>query len=128
MRPEASNWLDFAREDFQMAALAKDNQLFNQVCFHAQQAVEKMLKALIAEQGAQPPRTHKTADLLPLVSIIDLSGQKTALIRLDRFYIPTRYPDALPGLLADGMPNEQDANEAIRTAEYLRADIDKLST
>jgi len=32
---------------------------------------------------------------------------------LDRFYIPTRYPDALPGSLAEGMPNEADALEAL---------------
>jgi len=36
--------------------------------------------------------------------------------RLDRFYIPTRYPDALPGMLAEGLPGQQDAQEALDLA------------
>ncbi|NCC33700.1 MAG: HEPN domain-containing protein [Chloroflexia bacterium] len=32
---------------------------------------------------------------------------------LDRFYIPTRYPDALPGSFLEDMPNEADADEAL---------------
>ena len=33
-------------------------KLFNQVCFHAQQCVEKALKAFIAAGGVAPPKTH----------------------------------------------------------------------
>lgn len=36
---------------------------------------------------------------------------------LDRFYIPTRYPDALPGALPDGLPNQKDAEEALEVAQ-----------
>jgi HEPN domain-containing protein len=35
---------------------------------------------------------------------------------LDRFYIPTRYPDALPGTLPEGMPAQKDAEEALNLA------------
>ncbi|OGV64041.1 MAG: hypothetical protein A2498_01805 [Lentisphaerae bacterium RIFOXYC12_FULL_60_16] len=48
MPPEVNNWFEFAREDLQMARLAIREGLYNQVCFHAQQAVEKMLKGLLA--------------------------------------------------------------------------------
>lgn len=34
----------------------------------------------------------------------------------DRFYIPTRYPDALPGAPPEGLPGKRDADEAYRTA------------
>lgn len=43
----------------------------------------------------------------------------TQIILLDRFYIPTRYPDAIPGSLEDGLPNREDAQDAIRTARCL---------
>lgn len=33
-----------------------------------------------------------------------------------RYYISTRYPDALPGSIATGLPNEADALEAIEVA------------
>jgi len=36
----------------------------------------------------------------------------------DRFYIPTRYPDAIPGDLATGLPNEADAREALNLARF----------
>ena len=36
---------------------------------------------------------------------------------LDRFYIPTRYPDAIPGSLSEGLPNKEDASEALQVAE-----------
>ena len=32
--------------------------------------------------------------------------------RLDRYYLPTRYPDALPGMAPEGLPTRQDAEEA----------------
>jgi len=31
----------------------------------------------------------------------------------NRFYIPTRYPDTLPGMLPAGLPNQDDAEEAL---------------
>jgi hypothetical protein len=34
-----------------------------------------------------------------------------------RFYIPTRYPDALPGTLSDSLPGLRDAQEALVTAQ-----------
>lgn len=35
----------------------------------------------------------------------------------NRFYIPTRYPDALPGSLEDGLPEKEDAQEAFDLAK-----------
>jgi HEPN domain-containing protein len=56
------------------------------------------------------------ADLLTLLPP-DLMGELSDAIRvLDRFYIPTRYPDALPGALPNGMPRQPDAEEALDLA------------
>lgn len=48
-----------------------------------------------------------------------LSNLKDDLIQLDDYYIPTRYPDALPGTLPDGLPEKSDAESAIRLARLL---------
>jgi HEPN domain-containing protein len=40
-------------------------------------------------------------------------------LTLDRFYIPTRYPDAIPGSLPLGLPGEVEAREALHTAQQL---------
>lgn len=39
--------------------------------------------------------------------------------RRDRFYIPTRYPDALPDSLPEGLPEASDAQEALAVARQV---------
>ncbi len=41
----------------------------------------------------------------------------------DWFYIPTRYPDALPGVLPEGMPGSVDAQEAVALARQVFAAV-----
>jgi HEPN domain-containing protein len=42
--PETDRWLAFARDDLRIAELALNEGLYNQVCFHSEQCVEKVLK------------------------------------------------------------------------------------
>jgi len=117
MNEAVERWLTFARQDLRMAELALEEGIYNQVCFHSQQCVEKAIKGWLEQQGQAPPRTHRMADLLALLPpelLNDLSG---TLGLLDRFYIPTRYPDALPGTLPDGLPGVHDAREALDMAQ-----------
>jgi len=46
----------------------------------------------------------------------ELAAIAVELQLLDRFYIPTRYPDALPGILPEGLPDAQDAAQALDLA------------
>ena len=64
---KVADWLLFARQDLRMAELALADPIYNQVCFHAQQCVEKVLKAILEANGRLPPRTHKLADLINLL-------------------------------------------------------------
>jgi HEPN domain-containing protein len=116
MNEAIERWLAFAREDLRVAELALAEGIFNQVCFHAQQCVEKAIKGWLVQQGRIPPRTHRMADLLALLPPELLGELNDALRLLDRFYIPTRYPDALPGMLPEGMPEQHDAEEAFNLA------------
>jgi len=62
----ARQWLAKAENDL----LNADNNLqaesipYDTVCFHCQQAAEKLLKAYLVDRGVQPPFTH---DLLLLL-------------------------------------------------------------
>jgi len=116
MNEAVENWMAFARQDLRMAELALEEGIYNQVCFHAQQCVEKALKGWLEQQGQAPPRTHRMADLLALLPAGLLGELSDAMGLLDRFYIPTRYPDALPGTLPEGLPGERDAREALDMA------------
>jgi HEPN domain-containing protein len=40
---------------------------------------------------------------------------------LDSYYIPTRYPDAIVGSLEDGLPDEEDAREALEIANLIES-------
>jgi HEPN domain-containing protein len=88
MNEARKRWLVFAREDLRMAELALAEGIFNQACFHGQQCVEKALKGWLAGRGQVPPRTHRMADLLPLLPPDLMSGLNDALLFLDRLYIP----------------------------------------
>ena len=125
MLPDAQKWLDFAREDLQMANLAMRDSLFNQVCFHAQQAAEKTLKSLVIAAGILSPKTHKLGDLLGLLPAALPDDLHQKLLLLDRYYIPTRYPDAVPGNLATEMPDHADAEEALSSAMALDTWVQK---
>jgi HEPN domain-containing protein len=50
MNEGAERWLAFAREDLRMAELAMTEAIWNQVCFHAQQSVEKIFKAWLVDR------------------------------------------------------------------------------
>lgn len=116
---DARRWLGFGNEDLRMAELAMTAGLYNQVCFHAQQCAEKCLKGYLTRAGELLPRTHQIADLLnqlPPKGRAEMGGLETVLLALDQFYIPTRYPDALPGTLPEGLPQRHHAETALSTA------------
>lgn len=118
-------WHEFAGEDLRMAELALREKLYNQVCFHCQQAAEKLIKGLLAEMGKAPPKSHRIADLLAQAAIPSTSAVGTSSILLDRFYLATRYPDALPPFGEHVLPTEEDARKALEAVcalqEWVRA-------
>lgn len=120
--PLDSKWVAFAQNDLLTAQVLLREGIWNQVCFHSQQAVEKLLKASLPAESR--PRSHKIADLLRRTDFLDLSVELKAELRLmDRFYIPSRYPDALPGPLEEGMPSEEDARRSLKAAKLLQTTL-----
>lgn len=90
-------WIEKAEGDFATAGRemrARRRQNYDAVCFHAQQAAEKYLKAILQENGAAVPRTHNLIDLLGLCLPFDssLSLQRDLLVILDRYAVLYRYP------------------------------------
>ncbi|MCR4397344.1 MAG: HEPN domain-containing protein, partial [Firmicutes bacterium] len=116
---EGKQWLRFAFEDLKMARLALSEQIFNQACFHAQQCAEKALKGIILSARRPVPRTHKLADLAALLEGRLPEDLLPRIVLLDRFYTTTRYPDALPGYLPEGLPGREESEEAVSAAAEL---------
>ncbi|MDR3603332.1 MAG: HEPN domain-containing protein [Syntrophaceae bacterium] len=76
-------------------------------------------EGILANQGKTPPRTHSIVDILGLLPPGYLPDLRDAMSQMDIYYIPTRYPDALPGSLTEGLPGKEEATEAIATARAL---------
>jgi len=113
---EAANWFEFARTDLQVAELALTAGLFNQACFHAHQAVEKLLKGFILARGKRVPRTHSLVDLGRLAQELGFPQElRNKILILNGYYLPTRYPDAIPDL--SHLPTRDEAQEAISLAK-----------
>jgi HEPN domain-containing protein len=86
-------------------------------CFAAQQAAEAALKALHQRLG-QVAWGHSVVDLLDALPQSAQAGGELAekTKALDKYYIPTRYPDAHPAGPAARYYTEADAREAVRLA------------
>jgi HEPN domain-containing protein len=98
-RPEAARWLAQAESDLSFAELGLREGFYAQARFVCQQAVEKALKALHYSGGARIVLGHSVVELLdPLVEAhAGLAQLREGAQQLDQYYIPTRYPNGLPG-------------------------------
>lgn len=86
-----------ARDDgYVLKALAVDAAAPDWILgFHAQQAIEKALKAVLARQGVEYPRTHNLAMLLELLrrQNLDMPPDTDGLGRLTPFGVALRYDE-----------------------------------
>ena len=64
-----SEWLESSEGDFRMmvAGEALDPPEPTGICFHAQQCVEKLMKAVLIAAGVDVPKTHFLPDLARLI-------------------------------------------------------------
>ncbi len=111
MKPITHEWLARATDDLATAqVLLPHEHLTNMVAFHAQQGVEKALKAAIEELDLGLVKTHSLTRLYEMVRphyplIVDMD----MLDRLEAVYIEARYPGEM-GLLPSGKPTPEEAS------------------
>jgi len=69
MPGSSGDWLRYAKADLALARVPlPQGGLYELLCFHAQHAAEKSVKAVLLHYGIEPPRTHnleRLIDLLP---------------------------------------------------------------
>jgi HEPN domain-containing protein len=125
-RVEAHRWLSQSKRDLDDARYNAEGGRYNLACFLAQQAAEKALKAFLFSKGAESVRGHSVAELCTDAADFDaefLEIKKRAA-PLDKYYIPTRYPNGLPGgIPADAFARE-DAEYALKTAAFVIEKVD----
>ena len=109
----SADWLDQAQGDLEHAQSDLERGFYDWACFSSHQAAEKAVKAVYQKAGAAA-WGHSVVDLLAALrereavpdELIDVAQE------IDKAYIPTRYPDALP----NGSPRRR----------YTRGEADRL--
>ncbi len=121
---EATRWFKQAEHDFLVAKNNFQNEFWSDCCFMCQQAVEKLLKSFLFYKGVRPGIreviTHSIGELIKHCQKHDKDFDKIKTAKeLDRYYIPTRYPNGLPGGLPFEMYEKKDADEALSLAQEI---------
>lgn len=69
---ESRDWLRYAKSDLALAASKPDGVLLDTLCFHAQQAAEKSLKAVLILRVGVVPYTHDIGELIEALADIEI--------------------------------------------------------
>jgi HEPN domain-containing protein len=120
MSGTVSEWVERAESDFRVAC--RENVVtmgpsYEAVCFHSQQCVEKLMKAVLIDRGRVAPRTH---DLLALAGMVTAAiptwtWPMLELSTLSAAAVGFRYP---------GDPVErEDADEMLDICTRIRASL-----
>ncbi len=114
---ESGRWIRFAHEDLEIAQLiVTQSSVSRAACFHAQQAAEKALKALLIARGRDFPKTHELFGLSRLLpENLEVGVTDEELISLSKWAVEPRYPGDLPEA------TEDDARAAVRQAREILA-------
>lgn len=115
----AEEWFERAEDDLVYARVGeKETARHHITCFLCHQAVEKILKGLIAGNGEAPQKTHSLRVLGAKVRELGTAADfdEADLRKLDAFYIPSRYPGPVEKEFS-----KKDADSALEIAERMIA-------
>jgi HEPN domain-containing protein len=114
MNEDYKVWLVRAKSSLALSKVKIDEEIiYEDLCFQAQQAVEKSLKAFLVFFDVDPEKTHNLVNLIKeLVKHIDIPDEINEVVILNDYAIQTRYP-------GDYAPIEEDEyKKAIEKSEY----------
>ncbi|MBD2485703.1 HEPN domain-containing protein [Planktothrix sp. FACHB-1365] len=120
MNPLTIEWVDKAEGDFTTALRelrARKSPNYDAACFHAQQCVEKYLKARLQEAGIIFTKTHNLTVLLDLLLPVEpgYDSFRLKLLALTLFAVAYRYPGASAG--------KDTAREALDFCKEIRQEV-----
>lgn len=114
---ECDEWFAIAQEDLSSAEFLQGKQPtpIRVICFHCQQAAEKMLKGFLSTQQAEPKKIHDLIILCKDCCEFDDGFEQLmdACSELTDYGVQTRYPYELD-------LNEQDMQSALQHAYAIR--------
>ena len=118
----AGRWLEQANDDLTEAKFSFERGKFSYACFLAEQSAQKSLKGFMIYNKDLNIQIHAISELLKRT--VKFNKRFSDLIdrgkELDKYYLGTRYPDALPEPLVPSQSfTKKEANEAVETAQRI---------
>lgn len=118
------DWIKKAEKDYRLIEhlIVQEEPFFDQIGFHAQQAVEKYLKAYLTHKQVDFPKTHDLKKLLDLVATVNegLAKNLDDVQEVTEYGVEIRYPGDFPDM------NKDDAIRAVELARMAREKIMNL--
>lgn len=117
-------WLRRARSNLALAQSGRSNPevLYEDLCFEAQQAAEKAIKAVLVMRQVEFPKTHLIVRLLDLVeqAAVTMPSEMRAAARLSDYATRARYPGGAEEVAEDEYRQAVAwAEQAVRWAEHV---------
>lgn len=118
----SNEWIEMARMDLRSAEFLLDMRPLpiEIVCFHCEQAAEKMLKGALVARDKEPPRTHDLSTLCGLCAETDAAYDSLldSCVELTPYGVQARYPSQLD-------IEESDMERALRECRKIFAFVEK---
>lgn len=91
---DPKEWLRYAENDRRAAQHLLEAEDYEACAFHCQQAVEKLLKAVVVKQTGQRPRhTHEMSALLEQLGDFEIEVEiAQSISSIGVYYLGARYP------------------------------------
>ncbi len=94
-------WVEKAEHDFTSASVLiklRSKPVYDNVCYHCQQCIEKYLKAFLVSKNQRFPKSHDLIRLLDLAASIDgsLEFVRDIIKPLNDYAVDIRYPGEEP--------------------------------
>jgi HEPN domain-containing protein len=120
MAERSGDWIKQAERDLESAKSQTREQFHEWACFISQQAAEKACKAVLQSWGAEA-WGHSISSLIKgMATRIEVPNDiQNAGRNLDRYYIPSRYPNGFDSGTPADYFTEEDAEHAITDSERI---------
>lgn len=123
-RKLVEQWFNKAEEDYQLVEylISSEGAYHAAICFHAQQAAEKYLKAVLVRDQTEFPKTHDIEQLLDLINTTQSSPASSLreATLLSIYGVEVRYPGDFPAV------TPEDAKKAMKLAAMVREAVETL--